>query len=83
MALFSHLHSVDFSYQGKSFGLGMTPTNDMLNKNMSSEPPSVPFSGESRYLTPLWVFGKADELSQSTTTGGISFFLVYSYNFEL
>ncbi|PWA41370.1 PB1 domain-containing protein [Artemisia annua] len=37
---------------------------------MSSEPPSVAFSGESRYLTPLCVFGKADELSQSTITGG-------------
>nr|GFC01146.1 NIN-like protein [Tanacetum cinerariifolium] len=47
----------------KSFGLGM------LNKNISLESPSVTFSGESRYLTPLWVFGKADELSQSTTSG--------------
>ncbi|GKD05291.1 NIN-like protein [Tanacetum coccineum] len=69
MALFSHLHSVDFSYEGKSFGLGMTPINDILNENISLEPPSVAFSGESRYLTPLWVLGKADELSQSTTSG--------------
>ncbi|PWA83166.1 PB1 domain, RWP-RK domain, Homeodomain-like protein [Artemisia annua] len=43
--------------------------NDMLNENISLEPSSGAFYGESIYLTPLWVSGKADELSQSTTTG--------------
>ncbi|GJT05514.1 NIN-like protein [Tanacetum coccineum] len=44
--------------------------SDMASKNISLEPPSVVFTGEARYLTPLWVFGKGCELSKSATTEG-------------
>ncbi|GKC65329.1 hypothetical protein Tco_1097927 [Tanacetum coccineum] len=40
----------------------------MASKNTSLEPPSVAVSGDTRYLTKLWVVGKGDELSQSATT---------------
>ncbi|GJR69121.1 NIN-like protein [Tanacetum coccineum] len=42
----------------------------MASKNTSLKPPSVAGSGDARYLTKLWVFGKGDELSQSATTEG-------------
>ncbi|PWA87190.1 NIN-like protein [Artemisia annua] len=42
----------------------------MASKNISLEPPSVAFTGEARYLTPLWVFGTGCELPKSATTEG-------------
>ncbi|GKD78942.1 hypothetical protein Tco_1341563, partial [Tanacetum coccineum] len=70
MDLFSQLRSVDSLNRGKSSGLGigfgseMVLNNDMLSNNISLENPSVAFSGDARYMAPLWVSGKADELSQ-------------------
>ncbi|GKC15065.1 NIN-like protein [Tanacetum coccineum] len=43
----------------------------MASKNISLEPPSVAFTGEARYLTPLCVFGTECELSKSATTEGV------------
>ncbi|GKA99579.1 hypothetical protein Tco_0827573, partial [Tanacetum coccineum] len=42
----------------------------MASKNISLELPSVAFTGEARYLTPLCVFGTECELSKSATTEG-------------
>nr|GEX83718.1 hypothetical protein [Tanacetum cinerariifolium] len=42
----------------------------MASKNISLEPPSVAFTGEARYLTPLWVSRTGCELSKSATTEG-------------
>ncbi|GKD17623.1 hypothetical protein Tco_1206781 [Tanacetum coccineum] len=70
MDLFSQLRSADSLNRGKSSGLGigfgseMVLNNDMLSNNISLENPSVAFSGDARYMAPLWVSGKADELSQ-------------------
>ncbi|PWA53602.1 NIN-like protein [Artemisia annua] len=43
----------------------MVLNNDMSSNNISLEHPSDAFSGDARYMAPLWVSGKADELSQS------------------
>nr|GEV50536.1 hypothetical protein [Tanacetum cinerariifolium] len=43
-------------------------TKDMLSKKMSTEAPALAFSGDSRYLTQLCVFGNRKELSQSYST---------------
>ncbi|PWA71756.1 NIN-like protein [Artemisia annua] len=66
----SHLQSLNSSDEGKTLGfgsvsgIGVVGINE-LSKNISFEPPVQSFSGESRYLTRLAVFGNEDELFQS------------------
>ncbi|GJR67341.1 NIN-like protein [Tanacetum coccineum] len=61
MDLFGQCWSVDSADRGKSPGLGSRSVlstyqnTDLLWNKVSLEPPAVSFSGESRYLTPLWV----------------------------
>ncbi|GJT94734.1 NIN-like protein [Tanacetum coccineum] len=61
MDLFAQLKSADSSGGGESSGFG----SDMILNKMSLEPPSVAFSAEERYLTPLWVSRKGYELYES------------------
>nr|GEU77220.1 hypothetical protein [Tanacetum cinerariifolium] len=58
MDLSKQLKYVDSSGGGESSGFG----SDMISNKMSLEKPTLAFSGEERYLTPLWVSRKADEL---------------------
>ena len=65
MDLFEHLKSADSSGGGESSGFG----SDMISNNTSMERPTLAFSGEERYLTPLWVSRKADELYDPSQDG--------------
>nr|GEW79222.1 hypothetical protein [Tanacetum cinerariifolium] len=58
MDLSKQVKSVDSSGGGESSGFGP----DMISNKMSLEKPTLAFSGDERYLTPLWVSRKADEL---------------------
>ena len=70
MALFGQSQSVDSAYREKSSCSGprsvlSTDQNkDLLWNKVSLEPPAVSFSGESRYLTPLWVSRNEEPLNE-------------------
>ena len=74
-----------FSF-GFLFGSDMAQVKDMPRNKLSLDPPAPAVSGDSRYLTRLWVSGKGElpeersrsESSQSAIPSGMSFFLILS-----
>ncbi|PWA68930.1 NIN-like protein [Artemisia annua] len=70
MALFGQSQSVDSAYRekpscsGPRSVLSTDQNKDLLWNKVSLEPPTVSFSGESRYLTPLWVSRKEEPLNE-------------------
>lgn len=66
---------------GSGLGFSRDQITEMMWNKISLEQPKVPFFGEARYLTPLWVSGNEEpreelhrsDLSQSITTS-MSFF---------
>ncbi|GKD59041.1 hypothetical protein Tco_1296550 [Tanacetum coccineum] len=72
---------LEFKKLNSGSGSNMLRVCTTLSENISFEPLTSAFSGESRYLTLLTVFEKGEELfqsdqSQSTVTGGMSIFLI-------
>ena len=82
MALSRPIQPVTSAYSSSSgSGSNMLLVCTTLSENISFEPLTSAFSGDSRYLTHLKVFEKGEELfqsdpSQSTVTGGMSIFLM-------